>query len=559
MVAKKIKSSERRIVNLNSFVNKKRDKEIKSNEEIEIEEKIKPKNALSELYYLFNILECNNNTNHRMITNRYTATIENEPTNLEYKEVMNYHCSASKCIKCKREKSFTYLKDRLLAPNSYDTVYFITVSSPYTQENITEYTEATRELRQNIRNIFSYLKLPFFSSLEKGEEGNKLHIHLIVFLKKDTESFKTGIYISDMIRATTGYYTYLEIVKAGKKDLLVEYISKLVGYSTKFKKDSTKVNDDNFIEIDNNNFYFLKNISLEYCRKAIKNIKINDKEVIDSFTTNFESSKITSAFNNFMMFYIKNNLEEENFNDDKFNFYTLLSISFFSQQSVFEKGIRTILNNAYKKLKKHSSAYKLGEIYHIEKTLFNQEIQNKLLVFSKRFLTGVFNKFYYYLKILKKIKTKKTIYKENKIYNPIFFTSDIKKRILSNISIYDTRIDRYIGNLKINFKDNKQRLVLKGFDMKKIKHKYNYITIVEHDLNMKYRSYRIETEIDKAIYKNNMTKTNLNKNNNLSFKSILNDSIARMSLRKYNKYKHRVSNKDKYISSNIKKMLSHIN
>jgi len=528
------------------------EKFIKDNE-VEHLKKPKINNNIKQLYRLFKILECNRwNKKTKVIKNTYINDIE---TDVKYQETLSYNCNLSNCLKCKRKKHFNYLKDRILDNSYFNEIYFITLSSTFLITNKKKYLIETKELRQNIRNVFSYLRIPFFSSLEKGEIGSKLHLHLLVFLNTKADNFKTSIYITDLLRATTGFYTFSKIVRSKNKDKLIGYVAKMVGYSTKFMKDKKELNKDNFIELSENNFNLIKDLNIDDIRNKLKKIKWNKKELIKGINTSFYSSSITKNFIEYTNLYNKNEFKNMT---NKDRFFILLSLAFVSQQTVFEKGIKDIKNKAYNEIKKKSTlAYKTNKTYHIEKTMFNLKVENKLIDFSDRFLISIKTKLSYYLELLELLKNSE--FKDNKIYNRMFFTSDIKKRILSNISIYQTTKLKFIGNVDLIFKENTQKNIYKGIDIKKIKHHYDYNSIVHHSLNLRYREYRIESEIDKAIYKNNIMKENESKNKNLAFLGIIQDSLYRISEKRYKKFEKLIkTDKEKYIKKTYQDLLKKV-
>jgi len=453
---------------------------------------------LRELNKILNLSECNIKNKSKFIINKFHDNFQG--SDITYNSYTNYSCGSASCNKCKSSKLFSYVSDRFL--NTKDT-YFITISTPQEYKNVSP--SDIKNFKSTISNFFDFLQTPYISTFEFGEKGNKLHSHVVMFSPRHRVK-----YITDYFKLYSGYYTNGQIIK-NSNDKINKYISKINKYISKINKDKDNLATENYLDISENIYNTLINIDKKTVNK-IKNIKFKNK-TYDKF---FE-----------YMNTIQNNIDNlDFFNVDEIKereaFYILLSLSTLNLRKKFKKVINDL----------HENNDNIDE--HLEK-------KKKYL---RRFIKGQETYMQYYLKLIKffnkeTLKVEKLENGKIRIYSSLVFTSKLKKRVSSNISIISKHQKTYLeDDTMIEFFVNTQKQnIKKGIDLNNLKIDLEVEKYTTIDYFINNRVDRIESIIYNNVVKNSLLKKNKNINFlNSNLKLILSKSIKSYALNKAKKH-----------------------
>jgi len=483
----------------------------------EVKEIIQPLSQESlKLKALFNILECNKQTNHRYLQINYIN--DHKFDKLNFKQFVKYSCNNKNCLKCKSRKMNEYVKDRFLYS---DNVYFITVSSTKEYDNIAQ--DDIKEFRLLISNVFDFLSFPYIASFEIGEKGLKMHSHIVVF-----NSNKKATYITDLIKLYTGMVTHGIIVK-NDSNKLKTYMSKINKYLSKINKTPAdgegqqQIESENFLILPKNLYNILSLIDKKEVTGILKRINLID---IDKMAT----------FSNYMDV-IERSMLVTPIETKKQAFYQLLSFVWTTNIYKYNKVINLL------KIK-----YKDDDLKYIKKVkLFNKK-QLKIILKYMKYYLSLIDFFKDYIHNIEKIENDQI-----KINSMVFITSLFKKRISSNISIRHKRNETFIKEKSINILSKKEVKI--NLEFHSINDKQNLTkkldidkTIIDKyskkEINIEYaiknRNYRIESKIYNLIIKNSLNKKNdIIKHLNTQQKQILGLAIKHYAQNQAKKYKHR--------------------
>jgi len=224
---------------------------------------------------------------------------------------------------------------------------------------------------------------------------------------------------------------------------------------------------------------------------------------------------------------IQNNIDNlDFFNVDEIKereaFYILLSLSTLNLRKKFKKVINDL----------HENNDNIDE--HLEK-------KKKYL---RRFIKGQETYMQYYLKLIKffnkeTLKVEKLENGKIRIYSSLVFTSKLKKRVSSNISIISKHQKTYLeDDTMIEFFVNTQKQnIKKGIDLNNLKIDLEVEKYTTIDYFINNRVDRIESIIYNNVVKNSLLKKNKNINFlNSNLKLILSKSIKSYALNKAKKH-----------------------
>jgi len=450
----------------------------------------------------------NNNISRFLIKNqkKNIKTIGLETFKLE----LNRDCGRSDCLKCKRQKGFSYIKSRIF--DNVKNSYFVTISSNLKYDDFeSEYFKLLySDYRLLVKNFFDFYKIPAITSFEIEGKNGYLHSHSIVLNPQIT-----SIELTNKLRFYSGFYVNSEIIDLSDRDKIDSYMSKIVGYSSKFAKDTKQIDKFNAIPVSENESNFIKNYPNNLSWNGLNVSTIKDIETLLSSTKVIVDMFKTKGFT---------------VNTDRK--YQLFLNSYIIQKRV--KFFYRVLDD----IKFYNLGAKENQTLSLKQK--QQVIETKQVEFIKKWWRGsetifnAINKAFLFLRDTSCIQ-------DGVFSAPYVFNSGIKKRISSNIKTenienlyhqqYNTGGGLYIKDefdvlLKEFHTSIKNSAVIETIKQQKGKIKNEIIKNENNVSSAKFRSF----DIDRVFYNRCVKNSLYSKNGFLHYDILINEVLKKSTI-----------------------------
>jgi len=374
-----------------------------------------------------------NDTNYRKDIKRNT-----------FQQYINHSCNNKHCLKDKSFKAISYINDRMF--RNPESSYFLTITTPFTSQEITDNPEAYKEFRVKIKTFFGVLQIPFVGALEFGSSGNKLHFHCMAWsvIKQHQITSLAKIYFNTVVHG--GRITNKDN-GVNKKNYLTKI---LPDYMAKGIDDKSNISNMQYFDLSFHDFTVIKNmqsiksLTHEEFSDVIVNYKENLKFIFQDVQKNMS---VEYEDDKFHYYRIKKGKKKEKINKQIYTGTTAFIKSSLANYDFYVDKNHFLRKNLKIKDKFLNSEFKPNQSNYAK--YINSQVENFNNLIKKTYTTynNIKHQSIFFNQELVKYEIKDNYVR---CYFTFLINDNLKKRLLSNVSVEEIKTEFKLSGTKEN-------------------------------------------------------------------------------------------------------------